>query len=135
MIVQKEDGHFDYEKALTLCQLNSLFSRRENRTITFGRKCVRHKTMKNIFPLNSAIFEEPHIRSRELSLPCEPCQNSSLPELSSSSHPEEVEPDLQLLPYHRLNCYFFSNMTLLTNIVSFRGQCNAILAINFYIYI
>ena len=63
---RKEDGHFDYEKALTLCQLNSLFSRREKRTITFGKKCVKHKTMKNIFPLNSAIFEEPHVRSREL---------------------------------------------------------------------
>ena len=64
---RKEDGHFDYQKALTLCQLNSPFSRRENRATSFGKKSVKHKTMKKIFPLNSAIFDDPHdVRRREL---------------------------------------------------------------------
>ena len=29
----KEDGHFDYERALSLCNLESLFSRREKRML------------------------------------------------------------------------------------------------------
>ena len=65
--LRKDDGHFDYEKALTLCDLKSLFSRREARTVSFGKKCIQHPSLSKIFPLNQTIFEDPHtVRSREL---------------------------------------------------------------------
>ena len=64
---RSEDGHFDYLKALQICNLKSLFSRREKRMIDFGRKCVKHPSLKRMFPLNPAIFNDPHpVRSREM---------------------------------------------------------------------
>ena len=53
---RKDDGHFDYEKALTLCDLKSLFSRREARTVSFGKKCIQHPSLSKIFPLNQTFF-------------------------------------------------------------------------------
>ena len=43
---KKDDGHFDYEKALTLCDLKSLFSRREARTVSFGKKFIQHPDLR-----------------------------------------------------------------------------------------
>ena len=64
---RKDDGHFDYEKALSLCGLKSLFSRREDRTVTFWKKCIKHPSLNNMFPLNNAIVVDPNIvRSRQL---------------------------------------------------------------------
>ena len=62
----KEDDHFDYTTALTLCNLESLFSRREKRMLDFGEKCVKHPSLKRLFPFNPAINDDPHfVRSRE----------------------------------------------------------------------
>ena len=63
---RKDDGHFDYSRALTLCQLETLFSRREKRALSFGKKCIKHPTMKRLFPLNPAMLTNPYpVRSRE----------------------------------------------------------------------
>ena len=43
---RKDDGHFDYEKALTLCYLKSIFSRREARTVSFGKKFIQHPDLR-----------------------------------------------------------------------------------------
>ena len=62
----KEDGHFDYDRALAMCNLKSLFSRRQKKTLDFGIKCIKHPTLKKLFPLNPAIIEDPHpVRNRE----------------------------------------------------------------------
>ena len=64
---RKEDGHFDYERALQICALKSLFARRENRMLDFGKKCLKHPTLKRLFPLNNTIFNDPHsVRMHEL---------------------------------------------------------------------
>ena len=64
---RKEYGHFDYVKALTLCKLDSIFSRREKRAIDFGKKCVKHPTLKRLFPINQTVYDDPHsVRNREL---------------------------------------------------------------------
>ena len=34
----KEDGHFDYSKALSMCQLETIFSRREKKSFRFQEK-------------------------------------------------------------------------------------------------
>ena len=63
---RKEDGHFDYDKALVLCNLKSLFDRREKRILDFGKKCIKHPSLKRIFSQNPRLFDDPHIlRSRE----------------------------------------------------------------------
>ena len=57
---RKEDGHVDYQKALSVCQLKSLFARREKKALDFGIKCTNHPTA------NPAVLEDPHpVRSRE----------------------------------------------------------------------
>ena len=47
---RKEDGHFDYESALQICALKSLFACRESRMLDFGKKCLKHPTLKRLFP-------------------------------------------------------------------------------------
>ena len=63
---RKEDGHFDYFRALSICKLDSLFSRREKRVLDFGKKSIKHPTLKKLFPINPAISNDPHpVRNRE----------------------------------------------------------------------
>ena len=60
---RKADGHFDFEESLRMNKLTSLFSR----MLDFGGKCVQHPSLSKIFPLNRAVFEDPHsVRSREM---------------------------------------------------------------------
>jgi hypothetical protein len=64
---RKEDGHFDYERGLQMCDLKSLFARREARLLDFGKKCLKHPTLKRLFPLNYTVFDDPHsVRNRKL---------------------------------------------------------------------
>ena len=64
---RKEDGYFDYPEALRMCNLKSLFSRREIKILSFGKKCISHPTLEKLFPRNSAVHEDPHnIRNHEL---------------------------------------------------------------------
>ena len=60
---RKDDGHFDYDRALVLCNLKSLFARREKRILEFGKKCIKHPSLKRIFPENPRI--QHMLRSRE----------------------------------------------------------------------
>ena len=63
---RKEDGHVDYKAALILCKLDSLFLRRSNRMLNFGKTCIKHPTLNKLFPINPAINEDPHyVRIRE----------------------------------------------------------------------
>ena len=61
---RKEDGHVDYIKALSICNLKSLFSRREKKTLDFGIKCIKHPTLEQLFPTNTAVSEDPQHVSR-----------------------------------------------------------------------
>ena len=56
----KEDGNFDYERALVTFNLKSLFSRREKKSLDFGIKCLKPPTLKKLFPFNPAIPKDPH---------------------------------------------------------------------------
>ena len=62
---RKEDGHFDYQNALLICNLKTLFSRRQNRIIDFGKKCIKHPSLSSMFPLNPAISNPHTVRNRE----------------------------------------------------------------------
>jgi len=55
------DSYEDYETALQQCVLDTLFSRREYRCLSYGLKCVEHPKHKSMFPLN--VSEEVHIRN------------------------------------------------------------------------
>ena len=46
------DGYQDYETALKHCNLETLFSRRETRCLSFGLKCLEHPKHTKMFPLN-----------------------------------------------------------------------------------
>ena len=61
---RKEDGHCDYIELLRLCNLSSLFERRNKRMLSFGKKCITHPTLSRIFPLNT---EDVHnVRNHEI---------------------------------------------------------------------
>ena len=64
---RKEDGHFDYFQALTICKVYVIFSRREKQAIYFGKKCISHPTLKRLVPMNPTIVNDSHtVRNREL---------------------------------------------------------------------
>ena len=61
---RKDDGHCDYDALLRNCNLSSLLDRRENRMLSFGKKCISHPTLSRIFPLNA---EDVHdVRNHEV---------------------------------------------------------------------
>ena len=63
----KEDGHFDYVEAMIICQLEPLFLRRQRRMLDFGKKCLKHKSLNRLFPLNPTNLEDTHnIRRKEV---------------------------------------------------------------------
>ena len=63
---RRDDGHFDYNRALVICDFKSLFDRREKRTLVFAKKCIKHPTLKRMFPENPRTLDDPHdLRSRE----------------------------------------------------------------------
>ena len=63
---RKPDGHFDYFEALKLCNLKSLFDRREARTLSFGKKSSKHPSLKRLFPLHEDVLEDqPNLRNQE----------------------------------------------------------------------
>ena len=55
---RKPDGHFDYLEALRLCNLKFLFDRRESRALAFGKKSIKHSSLKRLFPLKEDIPED-----------------------------------------------------------------------------
>ena len=54
----------DYNSALEMCALKSLYKRREDRSLSFAIKCTKHETNKSMFPLNPS--QDTHtVRHRE----------------------------------------------------------------------
>ena len=53
-------SYIDYDSALELCDLEKLFSRRENRCLSFGLRCLKHKKHKSMFPLNDEEITSTH---------------------------------------------------------------------------
>ena len=63
---RKEDGNFDYDQALLICNLKSLFNRRAKITFDFGKRCIKHPKLRRIYPENPQILDVQHfLRSRE----------------------------------------------------------------------
>ena len=44
----------DYENALITCNLETLYSRREKRCLTFGLRSLKHPKHKHMFPFNKS---------------------------------------------------------------------------------
>ena len=53
-----------YEAALEMCNLKTLYERREDRCLSFAKKCIKHPVNKRIFPLNTNCHDL-HARSKE----------------------------------------------------------------------
>ena len=51
---RKPDDHFDYIEALRLCNLKSLFDRRESPSLSFGKKSIKHLSLKQRYLYPSA---------------------------------------------------------------------------------
>ena len=56
--------YVSYEAALEMCGLEALHSRRENRCLQFGMKCLTRKTLGELFPLNPKT-DTHNVRRRE----------------------------------------------------------------------
>ena len=46
------DNYVSYEAALEMCNLDTLYQRREDRCLAFAKKCVKHPVNKRLFPVN-----------------------------------------------------------------------------------
>ena len=42
----------DYADALEMCNIKTLFQRREKRCLSFAKKCLKHPILTKMFPLN-----------------------------------------------------------------------------------
>ena len=45
--------YVDYASALEMCNLKTLLQRRQDRCLTFAKKCLKHPVHKRLFPLNN----------------------------------------------------------------------------------
>ena len=59
------DDYPGYAAGLDICGLESLFQRREDRCLTFATRCLKHPTLRKLFPLNLNNLGNKH-KSREL---------------------------------------------------------------------
>ena len=58
-------GDYDtYANALELCRIKTLFERREERCLSFAKKCLKHPLLTKMFPLNTNNLGNKY-RSRE----------------------------------------------------------------------
>ena len=57
------EAYMDYESALDLCGLETLFKRRESRCLTFGLRSIKQTKHKQMFPLNE-ISETNQLRNK-----------------------------------------------------------------------
>ena len=58
------ENYVSYSAALEMCNLNTLFQRREVRCLSFAKKCLVHPLHRKIFPINKNNANTKH-RSRE----------------------------------------------------------------------
>ena len=59
------ENYVNYSAALEMCNLESLFARREKRCLSFAQKCIKHPLHRRLFPLNKSNCHNKH-NSREL---------------------------------------------------------------------
>jgi hypothetical protein len=84
--------YVSYTAALEMCGIDTLFMRREKRSLQFGLKCVRHPTNNTMFPLSQSA-DTHNIRNRE---------KFAVNKAASETYRKSVIPDLQ----RRLNLHF-----------------------------
>ena len=58
------DEYINYESACLLAGLSTLFQRREDRSLTFARRCLKNKEMSRFFP-RVASLPQKELRSKE----------------------------------------------------------------------
>ena len=58
------ENYVSYSAALEMCNLETLYKRREDRCLSFAHKCLKHPVHRKMFPLNNNNKENAHI-SRE----------------------------------------------------------------------
>ena len=58
------ENYVSYGAALEMCNLKTLFQRREDRCLSFAQKCLKHPVHRRLFPLNGNNLSNKHI-SRE----------------------------------------------------------------------
>ena len=64
MILASE--YTDYEQALRVCNLPKISQRRENRTLSFAHKALKHPKHKSMFPISEDYISNPHnLRNKE----------------------------------------------------------------------
>ena len=56
--------YVNYEAALEMCNLKSLYERRQDRCLNFAKKCLKHPVNKKMFPLNKSKHDL-HDKSKE----------------------------------------------------------------------
>ena len=59
------DNYVNYPAACEMTGLLSLAERRQNRMLSYAKKCISHPENSRFFPLNTALHQDPQIRDRE----------------------------------------------------------------------
>ena len=60
------DSYIDYNAALEMSGLKTLYQRREDRCLSFSLKCLKHPVHKKLFPVNPDLNGNPdYLRQRE----------------------------------------------------------------------
>ena len=59
------DNFVDYSAACEMTGLLSLAERRQNRMLSYAKKCISHPENSRFFPHNENIYQDPQIRNRE----------------------------------------------------------------------
>ena len=60
------ESYIDYNAALEMTGLKTMYQRREERCLSFSLKCLKHPVHKNLFPINPTLHGNPdYLRQRE----------------------------------------------------------------------
>jgi hypothetical protein len=58
------DQYTNYAEALQICKLKTLFERREDRCLSFAKKCLKHPIHSILFPTNGINMHDTRDRER-----------------------------------------------------------------------
>ena len=64
------ENYISYEAALEMCNLKTLYNRREDRCLSFAKKCLKHPVHRRLFPLSMLSILEELRPTKSLPLPC-----------------------------------------------------------------
>jgi hypothetical protein len=59
------DNYVNYPAACEMTGLLSLAERRQNRMLSYAKKCISHPENSRFFPLNTNLYQDPQIRDTE----------------------------------------------------------------------